>query len=120
MSFSLSTTAENTILDWLFNGTAASSGSRYLALYTDGSGTECTGGTYARADLAAKVPAAASGAVTSDTSVSFDIGSDVATHFKVMSASSGGTEYASGTLSTSKTGAFTIAVGDITFNAVGV
>ena len=23
MSFSLSTTAENTILDWLFNGTAA-------------------------------------------------------------------------------------------------
>ena len=49
MSFSLSTTAENTILDWLFNGTAASSGSRYLALYTDGSGTECTGGTYARA-----------------------------------------------------------------------
>lgn len=119
MSITVSSTAANTILDWLFNGTAASSGNRYLALYTNGSGTECTGGSYARVDLAAKVPAASSSAIANDATVSFDIGSDVATHFKVMSASSGGTEYVAGSLSTSKTGSFTIAIGDITFNVAG-
>lgn len=120
MPGTLSTTAKNTILDWLFNGTAASSGSRYLRLYTDGSGTECTGGTYAAVDLAAKVPAASSGSIASDTAITFDIGSDVATHWKIMTASSGGTELAAGTLSTSKTGSFTIAIGDVTSTARGV
>lgn len=120
MSVTLSSTTTNTILDWVFNGSAASSGDRYLALDTDGSGTECTGGTYARADLDAKMGAASAGAISNDTSISFDIGSDVATHWRIMSASSGGTQYATGSLVTSKTGSFTLAVGEITCTCRGV
>lgn len=120
MSVTLTSTTTNTLLDWVFNGTAAATGDRYLALDTDGSATECTLGTYARADLDAKMGAASSGAISNDTSITFDIGADVATHWRIMSASSGGTEYARGTLTSSKTGSFTIAVGEITCSCRGV
>lgn len=120
MSVSLTSTTTNTLLDWVFNGTAALSGSRFLALDTDGSGTECTGGSYTRADLAAAMAAASSGSIANDTAVSFSIGSDVATHWRIMTASTGGTELARGSLTSSKTGSFTIAVGEITCTCRGV
>jgi uncharacterized lipoprotein YddW (UPF0748 family) len=44
----LTSTASNTILDWLLNGTAAATGQRWLALDTDGSNTEVTSVSYAR------------------------------------------------------------------------
>lgn len=112
-----STTYANNILDNVFNGTAVASGSRYMGLATDSSLTECTGGSYARQNLASAMAAASAKAITNDVAISFSIGSDVATHWFIHDASSGaGTlgKFWSGRLPTPKTGSFTISIGDIT------
>lgn len=118
----MTATAADTILDWVFNGTAASSGSRYLGLATNSSLTECTGGSYARQNLASAMAAAAASSVSSDTAISFSIGTDVATYWFVHDASSGaGTlgKFLYGALPAAKTGSFTLSIGDIvaTFTA---
>jgi hypothetical protein len=112
----LTSTASNSILDWLLNGTAAATGQRWLALDTDGSDTEVTDGSYARYDLAAAVPASASGAITSDAAISANVGTQTATHFRVVTTSNSSTSVTlvNGSLGTSKTGAFSVAIGDIT------
>lgn len=123
MAVTLETTTENTILDWLFNGTAASSGNRYLALCSDASYTEFAGGSYARQNLAAAVPAAASGSITSDTTITFTVtAGTTATHWRVFDASSAGNSICKGAFDSAKAAvgtSITIAVGDITFSCTG-
>jgi len=118
----LTSTASSTILNWLFNGDAAASGQRWLALDTNGSNTECTDGSYARYDLTAAVPAATSGSLTSDVAISANVGTQTVTHYRVVTTSNSSTSVTlvNGALSTSKTGAFSIAIGDITGTAYGV
>ena len=90
---SKTTTESNTYLD-------SAVSSKYLAAYTDipnpatGSGTECTGGSYARVSLASKFAAAASEAVASNASIAFPTSTGswgTVKALSVMSASSGGT-----------------------------
>lgn len=119
---SLSSTAAANILDWVFNGVTLSSGQRWLALDVDPTPTECTDGSYARYDLAAAMPTPTSGSIASNVAISANTGSQTVAYWRIVttSNSSTSTTLAAGSLNTSKTGAFSIAIGDITGTEYGV
>jgi hypothetical protein len=117
----------NTVLDSLFgSGTPAT---LYIALYTsapsaDGTGgTEVTGGSYARAAVtnnSTNWPAAALGSKANGTAINFataSAGWGSAVAAGVMAASSGGTPYYFGNLTTARTinngDTFSFAIGQL-------
>jgi hypothetical protein len=85
----------NKVNDHIYKGTAISLGStRYLALYTSNptaadSGTEATGGSYARQSLSFAV--SASGVSSSNASLTFSgMAAGTYTHYGIRDASSAG------------------------------
>lgn len=104
MTTYISNTAANTIYDWLLIGTAASSGSRYLALYTNvTAGTEAAGGSYARQDLSGVFSAPASGEGSNGSLIVFSgLAANEYDGVGIWTASSGGTELVRGDLVVSK------------------
>ena len=115
--------AELQILDAVFNATAFSVTTVYVSLHTadpdeDGSGAECTGGSYAR--QTSSWAAAAAGSVATDAGISFtDMPACTVTHVGLWDAVSAGNFLGGGALSASKVvGAadtFTINSGNLTF-----
>lgn len=105
MATTLADTAANTIYDWLYRGQAASSGSRYFALYTAVStGTEATGGGYARRNAITPLdstPSAGDGANTS--SVSFTVAAGTYDGVGIWDAVSAGNELVRWPLDASRT-----------------
>lgn len=106
---------ENLMLDGLAGGVT------FVSLHTadpstDGS-SEVTGGSYTRETVS--WAAAASGSVTTDANIIFDVpGSTTITHLGYWSASTAGTFYGSRALDTSQTfataGTYTISSGNLT------
>ena len=97
MAGNLSDWSENALLDWLMGGSSPTRPTtRYLALFTaapsdSGGGTEVSGGGYARQSFTSA--AAASGATSNDSAVSFTASGanfGTVTHVGVFSASPGG------------------------------
>ena len=117
MSLDLTDAGANAVVDYLVN-----TGTRYLGLATDASLTECTDGSYSRQDLNAACPAASSGATSNTSTLAFNTGSDVATHWFIIDHASGaGTlgKIVSGRLPTPITGSYTFAAGEFTIEARG-
>ena len=108
----LSNYSELKILDHIFKNTAYTSPSAYIGLFTSdptdaGSGTEVTGNNYARVQTDNKMAAAASGAITSNTNITFAAASGGAfgtiTHIGIFDAATSGNLLAHGALSAAKT-----------------
>jgi hypothetical protein len=118
----LSSNAAAQILDWVYNGSSTTAGQRWLALDTDGSATEVTSVSYSRYDLAAAMPTFTSGTGSSDATIAANVGTATATHYRIVTTSNSSTSATilTGALNLSKTGAFTIAAGDITGTIRGV
>lgn len=98
---------ENALLDHVFNGVAYTSPALWLALFTTdptdaNSGTEVTGGSYARQTIS--FGAASSGQVQNDAQVSFaDMPATTVTHAAIFDASTAGNMLVHGALSASRT-----------------
>jgi len=108
----LSNYAELKVLDHLFRNTAYTSPSAYMGLFTSdptdaGTGTEVSGNGYARVQIDNKMAAAASGAISSNSDITFPTASGGAfgtiTHIGIFDASSSGNLLAHGALTASKT-----------------
>ena len=108
----LSNYAELKVLDHLFRNTAYTSPSAYMGLFTSdptdaGTGTEVSGNGYARVQIDNKMAAAASGAISSNSDITFPTASGGAfgtiTHIGIYDASSAGNLLAHGSLSASRT-----------------
>lgn len=106
---------ENELLDHVFSNAAYSPGATlYLALFTAaptdaGGGTECSGGSYDRADVAnnaTNFPAASGGAKSNGASLPFATASGswgLVTHWALFDANSGGNMLVWGALTADKT-----------------
>lgn len=112
---SLTNTYENTVLDWLLTTDSATRPtSWYVGLFTDdpgeaGSGTEVSGGSYARTSVSFSIT---DNAATNSAAVEFPEATaswGTITHIGVMDASSGGTMIVHAALTSSKA----IASGDV-------
>lgn len=112
---SLTNTYENTVLDWLLTTDAATRPtSWYVGLFTDdptetGSGTEVSGGSYARTAVTFSITG---NAATNSAAVEFPEATaswGTITHIGVMDASSAGTMIVHAALTSSKA----IASGDV-------
>jgi hypothetical protein len=124
MALGLSATNANAFLDWLFNGTTMPTAPTgcWIQLHTGdpgASGTANVAGNATRKDLRAAMANAASGAITSDTALTWTTGevdtSEDYTHWSAHTASSAGTFLISGTMTANAvtTGdEFTIPIGD--------
>lgn len=103
----LSNVAENAILDAIFNATAYSVATPFVALFTsdpgdDGSGTEVSGGSYVRQALSCG--AASGGSCSNDAQITFSgMPAATVTHFAVYDAASAGNLIWHGALTASKT-----------------
>lgn len=118
---------ENEVLDHVFGGADYSRPATvYVGLFTAapndaGGGTECTGGSYDRADVtnnATNWPAASGGAKSNGTAITFVTATGswgLVTHFGIFDANSGGNLLAWGALTASKT----IDSGDTASFAIG-
>lgn len=104
MTTYISSTASNAIYNWVLKGTAASSGSRYLALYTNiAAGTEASGGSYARQDLSGVFSAPSSGSGSNGSLIVFTgLSANEYDGIGIWTASSGGTELVRGDLVVAK------------------
>lgn len=120
---SLTNTYETTTLTWLFTGDSATRPTTwYIGLFTTdpgetGSGTEVSGGSYARTAVTLTV---SGNLATNSGAVEFTAATaswGTITHIGVMDASSGGTMIVHAALSTSKTidsgDVFRIPAGDL-------
>ena len=106
---------ENEILDHVFGASAYSApATLYMALFTatpsdSGGGTECTGGSYDRADITNNLtnfPAASGGAKSNGTAISFAQASaswGLVTSWGIFDANSGGNLLIWGPLTANKT-----------------
>ena len=112
----LSNYLENKLLDHVLRGTSYTSPTTvYVGLYTsdpgdDNSGTECTGGAYARQSLS--VTTASAGVVTSSADVTFPQATNdwgTISHIGILDAVSSGNLLMHTELTTSKT----ISTGDV-------
>ena len=112
----LSNYLENALLDHVLRSTSYTSPTTvYVGLYTsdpgdDNSGTECTGGAYARQELS--VTTASAGVVTSSADVTFPQATDdwgTISHIGILDAVSSGNLLMHTELTTSKT----ISTGDV-------
>ncbi len=101
---------ENKVLDAVLNNTALAVTTPYVSLHTadpaeDGSGAECSGGSYAR--QAGSFGAAAAGSCANDAEIAFDFtgygGQVTATHFGIWDALTVGNLLYKGALTASKT-----------------
>lgn len=104
MTTYISSTASNAIYNWVLKGTAASSGSRYLALYTNiAAGTEASGGSYARQNLSGVFSAPSSGSGSNGSLIVFTgLSANEYDGIGIWTASSGGTELVRGDLVVAK------------------
>jgi hypothetical protein len=107
---SVSNHLENKLLNHVFKNTAYTPPtSIYMALFTsdpgeDGTGTEVTGGAYAR--KAATFNTATSGSIITSSDITYDIATanwGTITHVALYDAVTGGNILVSGTLTTAKT-----------------
>lgn len=116
--------AEVEILDAIFNQSAYSPTNVYISLHTADPGetgaSEVTGGSYARQDGTTSFAAAAAGAVSTDTDISYtDMPATTVTHAGAWDAVSAGNFLWGATLTASKAtnsgDTFTISAGNLTF-----
>lgn len=118
---------ENALINHIFRATAYSSPANvYLALYTvdptdADTGTEVTGGSYARQDLTGVFSAPSGGSTSNGSLISFPTATanwGTVTHAAIRDASTGGNLLWHGQLSASRTvnngDTFTVPIGDLT------
>lgn len=67
----LNPTYANALFNNMLTGASVSSGDRYLAICTDGSYTEASGGSYARQDITGVMASPSEGDAPNDTVVTF-------------------------------------------------
>lgn len=109
MSGSLSNYAENKVLDHVLGTTAYTQPSTYLALFTvaptdSTSGTEVTGGSYARQSLSGIFNAASGGSSSNNANIDFvSMPACTVVAIGIMDASTGGNLLIHGTLAANKT-----------------
>jgi len=108
----LTIAGENAVLNHLFTRAGTE-----LALATDATFTEVDDPAYDRADLPDALAAPDGGAVINDTVITFDCGSDVATHWMVLDPDTSEV-LAYGQLPSPQTGEFTFPIGSLRIEAI--